>query len=434
MVITIKKTIVFPFAILILFSAVSLDLNYNKVFAETADEIKQKIEKRNFDIEALEKEIASYQKQIDALSSQSDTLSSTIKSLQLNRRKLESNIALTQDKISAKNFEIQRMDSEINGKKGNIDDNQRIIAKTFNMINELSDESLPALVLGSNSISEMFNSFEDMNTVQQGLYKKIDELSQDKEKLESKKKLSEKAKIELIKLNNQLSNERSLVVSSVNEQAELLKETNESEASYKNLLAKKKIEATAFQREIDNLESQLKIIIDPKLIPSIGSGVLSWPLNNILITQKYGRTDFSTKNKQYYSNGIHNGMDFRAPLNTPVKAAKSGTVTGVGNTDSVRGCKSYGRWVLVRHDNGLSTIYAHLSLPTVLVGQKVETGEMIAYSGSTGASTGPHLHFGVYANQGLRVVKLTRSEFPTVKNCLGSTIPVGKTLDPGNYL
>lgn len=430
------KRIINSLALLLVIAifAVSQSLYPSQTLAETADEIRQKIDKRNSDIEALEKEIASYQKQIEALSSQSDTLSSTIKSLQLNRRKLESNIALTQDKISAKNFEIQRIDSEINGKKGNIDDNQRIIAKAFNAINELSGDSLPALVLGSRSISDTFNSFEEISIIQQGLYEKIDQLSKDKERLETNKKLSEKAKADLLKLNNQLSNERALVVSSVNEQAELLKETNESEASYKNLLAKKKLEAAAFQQEINNLESQLKIIIDPKLIPSIGSGVLSWPLNNILITQKYGRTDFSVKNKQYYSNGTHNGMDFRAPLNTPVKAAKSGTVTGVGNTDSVRGCKSYGRWVLVKHDNGLSTIYAHLSLPTVIVGQKVETGEMIAYSGSTGASTGPHLHFGVYANQGLRVVKLTRAEFPTVKNCIGSIIPVGKTLDPANYL
>ncbi len=420
--------------LVIVFFAVSQGSFPSQTFAETADEIRQKIDKRNSDIEALEKEIASYQKQIEALSSQSDTLSSTIKSLQLNRRKLESNIALTQDKISAKNFEIQRIDSEINGKKGNIDDNQRIIAKAFNAINELSGDSLPALVLGSRSISDTFNSFEEISIIQQSLYEKIDQLSKDKERLETNKKLSEKAKVDLLKLNNQLSNERALVVSSVNEQAELLKETNESEASYKNLLAKKKLEAAAFQQEINNLESQLKIIIDPKLIPSIGSGVLSWPLSNIHITQKYGRTDFSVANKQYYSNGTHNGMDFRASLNTPVKAAKSGTVTGVGNTDSVRGCKSYGRWVLVKHDNGLSTIYAHLSLPTVIVGQKVETGEMIAYSGSTGASTGPHLHFGVYANQGLRVVKLTRAEFPTVKNCIGSIIPVGKTLDPANYL
>lgn len=422
------------FAFVLSFFVLFQNLGFIQVSAETAKELKEKIDKRNSDIEALEKEIASYQKQIDALASQSATLQSTIKSLQLTKKKLETNIALTQDKIASKSYEIQKLDSEISNKVGDITQNRRIISKAYAAINEINYSSLPALVLGGKSISESLNSFEELNTLQQNLYNTIDQLNEDKSNLETKKKASEKAKAELLKLNNQLGNERALVLETVNEQAQLLKETSQSESSYKTMLAQKREEAAAFQQEINSYESQLKILIDPKLIPSIGSGVLSWPLDKISITQRYGRTEFSTSNRQLYSTGSHNGMDFRAPLGTPVKAAKSGVVTGVGNTDAVRTCKSYGRWVLVKHDNGLSTLYAHLSLATVVVGQKVDTGEHIAYSGSTGASTGPHLHLTVLASQGLRVVKLTRSEFPTVKNCLGSVIPVGKSLDPADYL
>lgn len=398
------------------------------------NELRGMIDKRSSDIAELEKVIQSYQKQIDALGSQSATLKSTLKTLQLTRDKLEKNIALTQDKITSKNFELQKLSMDINDKVTGISDNQRIIAKTFSILNEVDIDSLPAVVLGSRSISEGLNAVEEIGTIQNGLKDKIEKLNQDKNNLEKNKLETEKAKAELLKLNNQLNNERALILATTEEQNQLLKETKDNEANYKALLAKKREEAQAFEREINSYESQLKILIDPKLLPTVGTGVLAWPLDNVFVTQRYGYTEFSTTNKQFYKNGSHNGVDFRAAIGTAVKAARSGTVMGVGNTDVIRGCKSYGKWVLVKHDNGISTIYAHLSLPIVTTGQRVDTGEIIAYSGSTGAATGPHLHFGVLASQGLRVARITRQEFPSVVKCINSVIPVGKTLDPMDYL
>jgi len=414
----------------LIFGALFLSTNPVSLQAETAEELKQKIENRNSDIANLEKEIASYQKQIDALSSQSASLQSTLKTLQLTRQKLEKNIALTQDKITAKSYDIQKLDAQISGKVGDINDSQRIVAKAFATMNEFGNQSLTAMVLGSRSISQSFDSVEQLASLQQGLYDKIDKLSEDKANLEANKKASEKAKAELLKLNKQLSNERAVVLATTNEQADLLKETGQSEAKYKSILVAKMEEAEAFQREISSYEDQLKILYDPKLLPSIGSGVLRWPLSNILITQRFGKTSFSLSNCNLYKNCSHNGMDFAAPRGTPVFAARSGTIVGVGNTDATTRCKgrSYGRWVFIKHDNGLSTVYGHLSATSVFVGQKVETGEVIAYSGNTGASTGPHLHFTVYPTQGSQLFKMTSA------NCYGVTIPVGSALDPADYL
>lgn len=412
-----------------------LVMSTSSLFAQNKiDELKSKIDKRNSDIAELEKQIQSYQKQIDVLNSQSSSLKSTLKTLQLTRQKLEKNIALTQDKITAKNFELQKLNLNINETISDITDSNRIISKTFSMINEIDNQSLPAIVLGSKSISEGLGSVEQIGTIQSGLRDKIEKLNKDKVNLEQNKKQTEKARAELQKLNNQLSNERALVLATADEQNQLLKETKDNESNYKILLAQKREEAQAFEREINSYEAQLKILVDPKLLPTVGTGVLSWPVDNVYITQKYGYTEFSTTNKQFYKNGSHNGIDLRAPIGTAIKSARSGVVMGVGNTDLVRGCKSYGKWVLVKHDNGISTIYAHLSLPVVSTGQRVEAGEIIAYSGQTGAATGPHLHFGVLASQGLRVAKITRQEFPSVVKCTNSIIPVGKTLNPLDYL
>jgi murein DD-endopeptidase MepM/ murein hydrolase activator NlpD len=416
--------------ITLFFGAFSLSINPVLLHAETAEELKQKIENRSTDIAQLEKEIASYQKQIDALSSQSASLQSTLKTLQLTRQKLEKNIALTQDKITAKSYEIQKLNVQISGKEGDINDSQRIVAKAFATMNEFGNQSLTAMVLGSRSISESFDSVEQLTSLQQGLYEKIDKLSKDKASLEANKKASEKAKMELLNLNKQLGNERAVILATSNEQADLLKETGQSEAKYKSILSAKMEEALAFQREISSYESQLKILYDPKLLPSMGSGALRWPLSNIFITQRFGKTSFSLSNCSLYKNCSHNGMDFAAARGTPVFSARAGVVVGVGNTDAVARCKgrSYGRWVFVKHDNGLSTVYGHLSATSVFVGQKVETGEVIAYSGNTGASTGPHLHFTVYPTQGSELFKMTST------NCYGVTIPVGSALDPADYL
>ena len=74
------------------------------------------------------------------------------------------------------------------------------------------------------------------------------------------------------------------------------------------------------------------------------------------------------------------------------------------NTDLVRGCYSYGKWIMLKHANGLSTLYAHLSLQSVSVGQQVATGQILGYSGNTGYTTGPHLHFTVYASSGVQIL------------------------------
>ena len=89
----------------------------------------------------------------------------------------------------------------------------------------------------------------------------------------------------------------------------------------------------------------------------------------------------------------HLGVDYAAPVGTPVWAAASGTVTHVGPAGGA------GNLVMIRHDNGIETAYMHLSkFAGIKVGQKIEAKTVIGYVGTTGLSTGPHLHFGVKKN------------------------------------
>src|SRR5690606_32684870 len=88
-----------------------------------------------------------------------------------------------------------------------------------------------------------------------------------------------------------------------------------------------------------------------------------------------------------WSSGTHSGVDFAAATGTPVRSVGPGTVVTVGWGGA------YGNQVVVRHDDGRYTQYAHLSATSVSPGQRVDGGRQIGAVGSTGNSTGPHLHF-----------------------------------------
>jgi murein DD-endopeptidase MepM/ murein hydrolase activator NlpD len=105
-----------------------------------------------------------------------------------------------------------------------------------------------------------------------------------------------------------------------------------------------------------------------------------WPLKHIEVTSPYGR-----RGREF-----HEGVDLRAKVGTPVYAAGNGVVLYAASR--IRG---YGRMVVIRHDSGLSTVYAHNSRLLVKQGQKVRQGQLVAYSGNTGHTRGPHLHFEV---------------------------------------
>ena len=124
-----------------------------------------------------------------------------------------------------------------------------------------------------------------------------------------------------------------------------------------------------------------------------GIGIFQWPLpQSYTITSLFGyREDPFTGEIAY-----HGGTDIAAPGGTPILAAADGTVSVANGTDSWGG--SYGYHVKIGHADSFETLYAHCSSICVTEGQQVKQGEVIAYVGTTGSSTGNHLHFEVRQN------------------------------------
>ena len=87
---------------------------------------------------------------------------------------------------------------------------------------------------------------------------------------------------------------------------------------------------------------------------------------------------------------FHDGIDIAAPIGTPIVAPREGTVLATGNSTS------FGRYLRMAHPDGYVSFMAHLHSVTVSVGDVVRQGDKVAYSGNTGRSTGPHLHFSLF--------------------------------------
>lgn len=132
----------------------------------------------------------------------------------------------------------------------------------------------------------------------------------------------------------------------------------------------------------------------PPLVDGGGAGRFVWPVTTFVMTQGFGCTDIALEPRDPTCPGghFHSGLDLAASSATPVRAAGSGLVV-LAAADA----GGYGTHVVIDHGDGVSTLYGHLSEMTVHAGQLVLEGEPVGRVGSTGNSTGPHLHFEVRA-------------------------------------
>jgi len=144
-------------------------------------------------------------------------------------------------------------------------------------------------------------------------------------------------------------------------------------------------EIQALEQQSAELAAQIRAAQEqsatPSIVPPSGSGQLGWPVSGPVTSgfgMRWGR--------------MHEGIDIMCATGTPVRAAAAGTVIYAGWLGG------YGNLVVVDHGGGLSTAYAHNSSFASSVGQSVDAGEVVSYSGSTGNSSGPHVHFEVRVN------------------------------------
>ncbi|MFA5131948.1 MAG: peptidoglycan DD-metalloendopeptidase family protein [Candidatus Paceibacterota bacterium] len=373
--------------------------------AQTADQLQSNLNSLSSQIQSLDKEIKEFNSKINTTQGEAKTLKQALAGLELRRTALSKEIDRTKLRITEAQTHISTTVTEINVTTKRLTRTQSALAETLRSL-VYQDTGMPAVmsVLAPGShLSDALDIIKRGADVSHAINQKVDELSSVKQELNTQKETFESNKKTLESLNATLTDQKLLVDQTTKDKNSLLVQTKNKETEYQKLLADRKRKKGELEAEMLDVESKLKVIVDASKLPKYGKGVLQYPVANVIITQYFGNTPFASKNPQVYNGSGHNGIDFGVKVGTPILAAAAGTVVGTGNTDSACSGVSYGKWVLIRHTNGLTTLYAHLSVIQATSGQTVASGDKVGLSGNTGYSTGPHLHFTVYASDSVHI-------------------------------
>lgn len=412
--------------------------------AQTIEDFRKSIQEKNDEIKKLETEANQYRQGITVTQKLGKSLKEELARINQQINILRKDIIITEKRIKKTELEVSGLTKEIVEKETSITKSRSGLAGLIQTVSQLDRHSILLAFFQNGFLSEFFRQFDYAEQVQGKIIATIGLLHSLAEELKLKKAAAEEKRVELKTLGTTLKGQRQATETIRSERDILLKETKNQEQKYRALLSDREKEQTALEDEIRAIEAKIRITIDPNSLPTKGSGILAWPLPNATksicaksnspeencVTQLFGYTSFAAIGS--YGGRGHNGVDFRATPGTSVLATTDGTVVGVGDTDLSCRKVSYGKWVLIRHANGLSTLYAHLSAISVAQGVSVTRGQSIALSGSSGYATGPHLHLSAFATQAVTIESIRSKICGTLLRIPISAI--NGYLDPLDYL
>lgn len=383
--------------------------------ASLIDDLKKQIAEKEAEIKALEQKNAQYQSQLSETKQASTSLKYEIARVEREINEINITIKKTQSKIYETDVRIEELRDQIIAKEEGIVTSKERLAYMVRMMNVRDDITLLSLVLSANTFSDVFNQQKYLIDMQKEIQVNLGNLRNFKNELQVFKETQEREKNSLDMLKDNLKNQHEIAIDQKGGKESLLKQTKNKEKEYQRLIANIEKERVESEKEVNVLEAKLRLAVDRAKLP-VGSGILKWPVEG-RFSQGYGKPNW----KAAYT--FHNGIDIAVPTGTPIRSALGGKVLGVGNN----GKYAYGKWIAIDHgDKNITTLYGHLSLQKVSVGQTVATGDIIGYSGNTGYSTGPHLHFTVFASESYTLLNSS--------SVAGLKIPVGGTINPMDYL
>ncbi|MDD5693150.1 MAG: peptidoglycan DD-metalloendopeptidase family protein [Patescibacteria group bacterium] len=359
------------------------------IYSMSQQEYQDQVSQLDAQIAAANAQITQLSAQKKSLSNEVSILDSQINEIQLKINVFQQQIDLTTKQIDNTNLQIVQAEADLKTQK-------EIMSEYLKTMYIEGQVSTIELIAKSKSFSDFVNQSEYMGTMQQNVQDTSDKIVSLKQQLEKQKREmeTEKAKNEQLKTEQVAAQQGILNQKSTKDN--LILQTKGQEANYQAIVkAAQRKEADAwasYQLAIQGASSSG----GSTYVGGSGSGYLSWPINGYL-SQGYGCTEYAMCGNPNgpYGGKIHNGLDIASFSGDPIHAAGDGYVLDEGYEFNSQG---WGNWIIIRHSNGLATLYAHQSSFAVVTGQAVSKGQVIGYEGSTGNSTGAHVHFSVFTN------------------------------------
>lgn len=334
--------------------------------------LKNEKEQKQEEIDKIKKEIEEAKK----------NKSNTLKDLQ----DLDAKLTDMQQKITTLETEVDEKEKEIEKTKKELklaEDDEKIqyqrAKKRIKYMYENGDTGYIDVILQSKDLSEFLSRAEYIEKIVDYDKNILKQLEETKEAIKEKKVSLKKQKDVL----DHKEAEMTLQIS-IQEEAKDLKNTQLE--NYINKLATEEDRLAEEKKALQNLDSQIKALEENSSENPYVGGDMQWPVPNYYrISSPFGPRIHPV----FKTQSIHTGIDIPAPLGTTIVAAASGTVVEAGWNNA------YGYQVMIDHGGGYITQYGHNSSMLVSKGQKVQKGQPVSRMGTTGFSTGSHLHFGV---------------------------------------
>ena len=367
--------------------------------ASKESEYKQKLS------DLAEKE-AEYQKQLDEAESDisdkeaySDTLVGQIETL-------NEEISVYSSQISALNDDIADKQAVIDKANADVADQMKMLRKRLVAIYEAGETSDLEIILGAKDFSDFLDKVELVRTLTESDKKLINKIQKRLDKVSGEQQQLVDDRAELEESEEQLETKQEKLNTLLAENKAVLAELYQAKSDAKSLLADAQAEEDEIQSQLDAYyaaQNAKKNKSSGGSGGSGGSGSSDTPIN-------ISGSGYTWPTPGCYAVGSpfgedrgysHKGIDILAGMGDTIVAAESGTVIASNNTcthnwgkDGSCGCGGgFGNYVMIDHGNGYSTTYGHMTSTAVSTGQTVSKGQVIGYVGSTGWSSGTHLHY-----------------------------------------
>ncbi len=363
---------------------INSNFGVDKAYSAANDSQKQ-IHELETKLSGLKNDAAALKKQVDTANSNLSKAEREIQNLDLETTNLTTQINTLETLITQWQGLSDGLTKDIEDLEKDMSKEQRVFDNMLRMSYEYGTDTYFNLIFGSENISDFLSRIDLITYHLKYNNNVIEKLSETKKVLEEKKTKYAESTLKLSDYKTEQETNKVLLEAKL-EETRSKKQQYMSDAKNAQALYQKKLEETnAINAEIKALYDQQK-----KNDTTVYSGTLAYPLPSA-----YKRVSSGFVNRISPITGKrenHNGLDLPAPKGTHIYAADAGTVV------IARHSSSWGNYVTINHGGGMMTLYAHCSALNVSEGQTVMKGDLIAYVGSTGWSTGNHLHFTVYKN------------------------------------
>ncbi len=363
--------------------ATKTEIDSAKEEKSSLEEEKKKVEGTLKELENLKSDTAAYVERLDA------SLSA-----------LDAELTELAGRISGKEEEISAAQEDLEEAKAVEQEQYEAMKLRIRYMYERGETSFWDMLAGAESVSQMLNRAEYISQISRYDREKLEEYVQAKENIAEKEAGLQREREELVSLQQSTeAKQQSMETLMAEKTAEL--------QNYENQIAGVQDQLTEYEKDIQAQEAKIRAIEEEmkrkeeearkkaeaagQTYTTVNLGNISfiWPCpSSSRITSQFGDRTSPTEG----ASTDHKGVDIGAASGSDILAAASGTVTI--STYSV----SAGNYIMIDHGGGVSTVYMHCSSRLVSVGDEVKQGQVIGKVGSTGYSTGPHLHFGIRAN------------------------------------